>query len=212
MGNRPDCTVVFLLSHPPDPRIIKRINSILRCGFRPSVIFWNRIPWIGKGYECLNIPIVEIGRPIAPGWGLKRFLHFLLFGFKCWPYIRKAVPEVLYCSGPESLLLAVLYKVFYPGVKLVYEVADIQWINKRNLVGRLIGKVITLFEKVTLPRAVNLLVLTSPFYWDEYYSSFIEKGRIVVLPNCPPRHLFSLYRRKPFDNTLVVGWIGIVRY
>lgn len=212
MSKELDRKVLFLLSHPPDPRILKRVNSLKNSGFATTILFWNRHPWQGTGYDEQGITTVKIGRPIPPGWTIERVAHYFCFGVKGWIHLRKAKPAVLYCSGPDSLLLALVYKAFHPSVRIVYEVADLQWLGRQRLVERFVGKGVTLFERITLVRAVSLLVLTSPFFWDIYYYRFISKERTVVLENCPPRELFRSYSPKPYGDPLVIGWIGFVRY
>ncbi len=58
---------------------------------------------------------------------------------------------------------------------------------------------------------ISRLILTSPYFWEEYFSDFIDKDKYLFLPNAPYKKLFKEYKGKGNDK-FTIGFIGSVRY
>jgi len=195
---------IFLLSHHPNPRMIKRIKSLSKISNDISLVFWDR-------FFNLPIPRRIRTRPIKclnSRNVLSRILIDLKLFFISFEHLLIEKPVVIYISGIDMLPAGYFYKIFHRNVKLVLEIADlpggcfskreaIKYIN--NLINKMIKK-------------VDLLVLTSPYFWDKYYKDrFSYPQRVFIMENLPLRALFKKFKPEQHKE-LAIGFVGFIRY
>ena len=196
--------IIILLSHHPDPRMLKRVKSLSKVSNDILVVFWDRM---------LDTPIpqgilVKRVKSSDPWTLLGRILVDLKLFFISvyWIFIKR--PSIIYVSGFDMLLPGYFYKIFHPRIKLILEVADL-------LGGRFVGnkklKYLQNFVNKML-KNVDLLVLTSPYFWENYYKRvFPYPEKVFLMENYPSKKIFSGFVPKKHKK-LTIGFVGAVRY
>jgi succinoglycan biosynthesis protein ExoL len=192
--------IAFLFNSAPLPRIKKRMKVALKI-YEVFIIYWDRI--LAHNFEAeLNKEIHEIKLTIkAPqGKTLQRVLPLIVFFLGALGEMIKIRPNVVHAANFDMLLVACVYKLWRPSVRIIYEVADIPKFQQ-----------IMLFEKI-LGRMVDRLVLTSEYHYEAYYQKVFSKDRVMILPNCPEKETFASFCKKLPGEDLTIGLIGSLRY
>lgn len=190
----------------PTPRMQKIIRAASGQG-RVSVIYWKRsnIDFQSGLSDCAReIPVVA---SFLHNRGICRIIAFLIFVCKSLLLLRRAKNvRIVYVNYLDVLLVAAL-AVRRRGVKFIYGIGDLSpaqyggvpWVNAT--VRRL--------EKALL-RRVSFLILSSPFFWDEYYAQ-IYSGRWELIENMPVAKVWEGFRAKTSRTPCVVGFVGWIR-
>ncbi len=192
--------VLFLFNTTPLPRIIRRINTLLG-RYNITLVFWERClnhdftPEIPEG--CQVCPIM-LKAPLGKPWS--KLIPFLRFVVRCLGVIKTVRPDIIHAANCDMLLAARLYQLRYPGVSLVYEVADLPR-----------GAVVKALERLLMKR-VDLLILTSFYFYEERYRYFYPESKVLVQRNLPPRGFFANFTGKKSAQPLTIGFIGSLRY
>lgn len=206
--------VSILISHIPDPRILKRVKA-LENDFKISLIYWDRGQLEKESFEINpthNVYKIYINAP--QGKPIKRIIPLIKYFFKAIKLLRCEKPDVIHAGNLDMLFIAVVYKkIFNKCVRIVYEVADLPkytFVSKISSFKSIIAKLIQYIEK-KLTSKISILILTSPYFWDKYFSKFIDEAKYMFIPNTPSKELFGKYKKKYHDN-FTIGFIGLVRY
>jgi len=196
--------IVILLSHHPDPRMIRRAKTLLKIVDNVTMVFWERTFNTSIPQE-IQVKAIKASDPW--NWFGRILVDLKLFLISI-NYLLIKKPAIIYVSGIDMLPVGYFYKIFRHRVKLILEVPDLpggrfsnrKWIKYLN---NLINKII---------KKADLLVLTSPYFWDEYYKNvFPYPERVFIMENLPPKRLFQNFKPKSHEK-LVIGWVGTVRY
>ena len=209
--------IVFLVSHVPDPRIYKRI-SVAKLQYNVSVIYWKRSFTNHKiFFEDKDISRYEV---ISNTYGsyyinrVKRIKILLKYTIRALSILKKINPNIIYAANLDMLFVAVSYKIiFNKKAKIIYEVADLDRIIYNDslfIIDKIISLIMWNTEKL-LCRKINKLIITSPYFWTEYYSKFVLKEDTIFIPNVPKKDLFRNLTYKS-NKILTIGFIGGVRY
>lgn len=204
--------IVFLISHLPDPRYKKRFD-LLKDKFNICVIFWNKRNDDVR-FSDINNPSYEIRIKADQTSPLKRIPQLIDYGKKAIEKLIELAPKCVYVGNFDMLAIAKKYKKKYnPNIKIIYEIADMhRYIidNSHRLDKVLLKKTLIATEK-NLIKSVNLLVVTSWKFYDIYYSQWMDKSHVVLLPNMPNKEDFDEYRKQRHSE-FTVGFIGSIRY
>lgn len=206
-------SIVFVLSHIPDPRLNKRIN-LLKGRYKTSLVCWNRGIVDIWNMVLTDIESKEIHIKAMYTNPLKRIIPTFKFAIEAIKYLKKANPKCIYTENFDMLVVCSIYCLFKKKKpKLIYEIADLHKLiidEPRGFVKNLMKKIIVSTEK-RLCRNVNLLVITSKKFYDIYFRDFFPQEKTLFMPNMPALHPFSSYSPKNRD-IFTVGFIGSVRY
>lgn len=206
--------VAVLISHIPNPRILKRIKT-LENNFLISLIYWDRMQPNKESFEINpkhNVFRINIKAPL--GKPIKRIIPFIKYLFRSIKILKKEKPYIIHSANLDMLIIAYIYKTFFDrNVKIIYEVADLpnyvfvkRTVSFKTFFARLIQKL----EKL-LTSQTSKIILTSPYFWDEYFSKFLDESKYLFIPNAPSKKIFNKYEKKIKDD-FTVGYIGSVRY
>lgn len=206
--------VVFLISHIPNPRILKRINT-LKDDFQITVLYWDRGLDVKENFEIDNeISVYAIQRKAPLGKSFARIIPLISFSYSAIKHLKDVKPEIIHAANLDMLLITTVFKKFFNrNTKIIYEVADLPkycFIKKINSSKDIIAKMLQNIEK-KLTRSVSKIILTSPYFWDVYFSKFISLDKYLFIPNAPCKSLFNNYKAKDKDG-FFIGFIGSVRY
>jgi succinoglycan biosynthesis protein ExoL len=206
--------VVFLLSHIPNPRILKRVK-VLENDFKISLIYWDRNQTVKETFEISQKHKVEQISISAPqGKPLKRIIPWLKFFYKSIKILRLEAPSVVHVNNLDMLLIAIFYKsILSKNTKIVYEVADLPkytFVKEPKTLKSIVSLIMQGIEK-RITTKIEKIILTSPYFWDEYYSKFLDEKKYIFMPNAPLMSIFSKYRKKTHDR-FTIGFIGSVRF
>ena len=203
------CNTCFLLTHVPNPRMNKRIGAFLEFG-KVSVICTRRKSkniWEPE-YTEVDHYIFDIDLPSSKHL-LKRALVSQSYQKKALKLLRKIKPSVIYTEGLDSLMIANKYKKKDKAVKIIFEVPDLREAyiaDNPNALQRIVASL----ERKYL-KDISILVVTSMKFYDVRYSQFIDKSKVVFLPNMPERSAFDGYKKIQRDE-FTIGFIGGIRY
>lgn len=206
--------VSILISHIPNPRILKRVRS-LESEFKISLIFWDRGQIEKETFEIDPINKVIKIRIDAPlGNPLKRISPLINFAFKALNVLKNSNPNIIHAANIDMLFISIIYKkIFNKKVKIVYEVADLPkyaFYESVDTFRSLIAKIMQCIEK-NLTKDISMLILTSSFFGEQYFHKFIEKEKLIIIPNVPYKNLFNRYIKQK-HNKFTIGFIGSIRY
>ena len=209
-GDNDEMSVCFLLTHIPNPRINKRIEIFKKeaktyviCVRRASKNVW-------EPAQNVEHTIFDIDLPSAKHI-FKRYVSSQEFQRKALNKLNELNPDIIYAEGLDTLMIASKYKKKHD-VHIIYEVADLRenYITKpKNLINRLITKELLRKEKRFFIN-VELLVVTSPKFYDAHYHSLINKNQVLFIPNAPDIKAFKNFKKH--EGEFTVGFIGGIRY
>jgi len=200
--------IVYLLNHPPCPRIMKRMEVMAEISNRIEIIFWKRFKSFLTFPEFLKFYPINI--PHTSNIYL-RIIYDILLILKSLCCTFKFHPNLIYIDGIDMILPAFIYKLLsLKKVILVLEIADISIIRYRekyNLLGNILEKLTNLFVS-----KVDLLILTSPYFWSDYYSQiYPHQEKVIFIENVPEKSLFENFKSELYKD-FVIGFIGFIRY
>ncbi len=200
-----DTKIVFLLTHHPDPRMLKRAETLSKISKDITMIFWDRSFSNPIPEEIQTKPI----RMPDPHSFFGRILVDIRLFFISFRLLKRLKPQIIYVSGFDMLLSAIFYKFFNHGqTKLIFEVADLPG---GRFAKRKIMKYISILTNKMIRKA-DLLVLTSPYFWNAYYKKvFPYQNKVFIMENFPQRVIFKKFIRRKHKK-LTIGFIGAVRY
>ncbi|NLM44774.1 MAG: glycosyltransferase family 4 protein [Clostridiales bacterium] len=206
--------VTVLTSHIPDPRIQKRIEALEK-EFNISLICWDRMQQTEQPFEascCNNITKFNIRAPQGkPVQRIIPLMKYMLCAIKALIYEK---PDIIHAGNLDMLFIASVYKyIFDKKVKIVYEVADLHkyaFVKRISSLRTLFAILLQKLEK-RLTSGVSKLILTSPYFWEEYFSKFVTADKYLFIPNVPSKKIFGSYVRR-VHNSFTIGFIGLIRY
>ena len=209
----PPMTIVFFSPDITDVGIIKRARTFLDYGYRLTMFSFRRQRY-NRSYQP-DWPCVMLGQTEDGRYG-QRLLALL----KALPRIARhrrllRQAELFYARNIDQLLLALAAR-WLAGRKtrIVYEVLDIQPILAGS---RWLSRLLRGVERFGL-RRVELLVLSSPGFWNNYFSA-LQDCRLpwFLLENKLPPQFDREPRLRPSISPSsgryrwTVGYCGLIR-
>lgn len=205
--------IMFVISHFPDPRMNKRLQVTKEIG-ETALVFWDRGTvkiWDVFHLDVENIKINVIADYTNP---LKRIFPTIKFAYKALKQIKLLKPKCLYVSNVDMLMIAKIYSFGRKNKpKIIYEIADLNKLiadEQKGFFGKCAKKILTYLEKY-LCREISTLIVTSEKFFENYYSNFVPKSKLLFMPNVPDLRAFKDYSRKK-TGRFTIGFIGAVRY
>ncbi|MFO7568525.1 MAG: glycosyltransferase [Smithellaceae bacterium] len=186
---------------------VQRHLRVASSGARVTVVYWKR-PDIN--FPCdLSDRILTI--PVEAAFfnhsAVGRMVAFLIFALKSWRLLRRARgAKKVYVNYLDVLGVASL-ALWKKDVAFIYSVADLSPVQYGRR--RWLNATVARAEK-WLIRKVRYLILTSPFFWSEYYSK-IYSGRWHLIENLPEAKVWENFRRRERRGDCVIGYIGWIR-
>lgn len=206
--------VAIIQSNLPNPRLLKRIE-VLENDFLINFIYWDRKVKVKESFTFNKNNIltkIELAAPL--GNVRKRLIPLFKFARQALAKLKVYQPDIIHAANLDMLLIAYIYKKFYSRqIKIVYEIGDLPkytFVKKVNSFKSMLAKSLQKIEK-KLTKAVSLLILTSPYFWQDYYVDFFSEKKYLFSPNSPFKKDFKNYRFKT-SGPYTIGFIGSVRY
>jgi len=160
--------ILFISSALQQPRHQKRID-LFRKNFRLTVLYFSRNKYKVniKNYAAESI---EIGVAKDGSYGSRIFLLL-----KLWSLLWRSSSEVVYCTGPDQALIAILARK-----KVYLELGDLYQLDGR-------GKLFAVLDGFFCRKLAGL-ILTSPYYLSAYYAKKWPQivSKSVVIENKLP--------------------------
>ena len=199
--------LVLLASPLTDPRFHRRALACRRDGADVVVAGYDREDYVPGA--AAEFPIVRFGR-IRHGHYLQR----LITQARTLGRVRRELrdTQAVWAMGLDMLLLAWLASLGRPGVRRVYEVADIRSIL---LGSRWISKLSRALERF-LVRRTDVVVVTSPAYVSAYFHQLqgLRDTRFHLIENKLDPAAFEVVR-DPTDERCEapfrIGYFGLLR-
>ena len=159
----------------------------------------------------MNHIIFDIDLPSAKHI-IRRFVVSQGFQKRALKKLEELQPNVIYAEGLDTLLIAGKYGKMHP-VRIIFEVADLREnyiVSPKRVMDRIITKMLLKKEKKAFQN-VDLLVLTSPKFYEAHYRNLILENKVLFIPNFPDVSVFHTYKKKQ-NGEFTVGFIGGIRY
>jgi hypothetical protein len=193
--------------------MIKRMELLSDIS-KVELIYWDRL--VSQQDFSLNqkINLKPIKLKAPQGKPFLRIFPYILFFIRALFLILKKRPKLIYAGNIDMLFIASIYKIiFNKNLKIVYEIGDLpKYVFVENYAGilKILAKLFIKLDKF-LEKYVDLLVLTSSYFWDLYYKKFYDDNKYLIMLNAPPKKLFKNFKKKQHDK-FVLGFIGSIRY
>lgn len=206
--------MIMIFPHLPNPRMIKRITA-LQNDFSLEVIYWDR----ETGSEKKNkippyIKSTVIKKRANEGNPLDRIGTTIKVLIKALKIIRRSNPAFLYVAKTDMLLISVFYKLFFSKeTTLIYEVSDLHSLmidQQKGRIKQFVSFGLIRLEKF-LCKYIKTLVVTSEYFYRDFYSNFLSKEKVLFIPNTPDPEIFNDFV-KDENKKFTIGFIGAVRY
>ena len=207
-------TVLFFTHNSHEARFLKRLLSFRDLGFSVSWVGYDR----GRGSPAVDnllgqFPHTLLGRTFDEKYIQRAWASFITLGRLVLKPGMLRAPDLLYCTNVENLAVVMLAR-WLRGLrgKVIYEVADIQ----PAMVGSgAVGRLLRFVERLCL-RHIDLLVVTSPAYLDEFLTkrqlydgpSFLLENKVYFgseTPQCKP------LPDRIHEGPLTVGLFGNIK-
>ena len=203
----------MLLTNMPNPRINRRISVIKNeCNLNVICVRRKEQDLYMPYHADVKHTILDINLP-SSSHVMKRLLMFRNFQKQALKIICTVRPDILYAEGYDALLIANKYKKINSNLMIIYEVSDLREFFLKpysTWKGKLCKTIINNIEKRTMSN-VSLLAVTSMQFYDKYYYQFVDKNRVLYVPNIPDLALFQQFQKKTSGN-FTIGFIGAIRY
>lgn len=198
--------ILFVMSHTPNPRMLKRINFIKKF-FEVEIIYIKRRNNDMYTFDDKNIKSysLELNLPTS-----QQILKRIFISFKFLQFLLKIVKnkhyQFIYAEGLDILILIKLCSLKRK-VSYILEVADLRESYLGNkLKNKLLNNLTSLLFK-----KVDILVITSEKFYEKYFCRYVSKEKVVYIPNIPDLNVFKNYIKKE-KKKFTVGFIGGIRY
>ncbi len=207
--------IVFLLSHAPIPRFVKKVK-LLKSKHNVILIYWNRS---GKKNTSIYGPI-RLNDDIQVFPFNKKVLHskilraffYLFFSLKSIITIYKCKPNIIHVANLDMLLIAYIYSKIICDIDIIYEIGDLpSFLFADNEGFMKIFRILYIKLEKQLTKYITKIILTSPYFWKKYYSEFIDESKYFFLANASLENIFKDYEPKDKHN-YTIGYIGSIRY
>ena len=200
--------IILIVSHCPDALISKRI-SLLKNKYQVFVLYNERG---NKNFNFIKgVKYVKLHCKFENGKLISRIAKLIKLRNEIQTMIKEIKPQVLYAFRLDMLWLTI--NKMTKKKKIIYEVADLHEIvinNSKNKIKLIAKKLIKFIEK-KLCRYIDILSITSEKFYDVYFKEFVEKNKVVYMPNIPDLKYFEKYKKIRKDK-FTIGFIGVVRY
>lgn len=205
--------IAFVFSHYPDPRINKRIE-VFKKKYEVYLIFWDRNQELQYKIENEDIENIKISISANYGSVLNRIIPTLEFGKNAISELNRIKPDLIYAGNLDMLYISQKYhksEVIKP--KIIYEIADLHGliVDKHKSFTKRVIKLFLIGIEKKITKNIDVLVLTSEKFYDFYYSTFIPRQKVLIIPNMPKLKPFEYYQHKS-KGKFTIGFIGAIRY
>lgn len=202
-------SILFLLSHQPNPRFIKQIKYLSKNN-RVNVVYFNRkniktlndeyMQDINLDYNLGDIPDESI---IGRGFVYMRSIN------KLQKIIKDIDYDILLVNNIDILFLYMFVSKFFLKPKkaeIIMEISDLRFhVYSKNIKSRIIRAI----EKV-LFRQVDKLIVTSIKFYDLYYKNLFSKKPFLLenkpLSSMVPKKLTTQDKNK--NEKIIIGIVG----
>lgn len=202
--------VVILCSHPPDPRMNKRISSLSKISSQISVVYWKRN--FANNFDFCQVDgITNVGFEVGEeSFLFSRLINNMKLVKKSVKAISGIRPTLLYVDGIECMAVAKKLRKRF-NFFTILEIADLPAMSHIERMGpfaRLLENLV--IQEVS---SADAIVVTSPYYYYDYYRSRTSIGEddVFVFENVPKRAIFKSFNRREHDS-FRVAFIGSIRY
>lgn len=204
---------VAVISHVPNPRANRRMEQLARKG-KVTLIYWDKG---GESCPVQEIPGIEQREYFLKASRtntLKRMVPMLSYKKKAIEWLNEIKPDVVYAERFDMLYIIWTYwKSCKTKPKIIFEVPDLPHMMVDENISskeKIVSKAVRFFENM-IYKKINVLIVTSEKFYDDYYSRWIPKDKVVFIPNSPDLSAFKGYKHDGHSK-FTVGFIGVVRY
>ena len=179
--------IAALISHVPNPRANRRMAQLAESG-HVTLFYWNKG---GESCTVQDIPGVEQREfylKASRTNTLKRMIPMISYLRQSIKWLKELKPNVLYAERFDMLFIIWLYWICCKvKPKIVFEVPDLPHMmvdNNLSIKERIVAEVIRFLENKIYTN-VNVLIVTSQKFYEDYYLRWIPRDKVLFIPNSP---------------------------
>ena len=204
--------ILFLLGFLPNPRMNKRISVAKQVG-KVSLVCWDRGANMQLPPDDSDIIIYIIKETLGKSI-VSRYISNIKLQKKAISILKRERPAIIHVQGLDMLGIACRYKHLYDNkVKIIYEVADLHTLivdKQHDIIHKLVQWYLKRKDRKCC-QVIDLLIVTSDYYYRVYFNAFVDMKKYIYLPNLPNLDFFANYEKSTLSE-FTIGYIGIVRY
>jgi len=198
--------ILCYLTNFPTPRMQKKIKVAAKCG-KVTLIYWKRSDVAFESGLAGRVLEIPVRASFLNNRGLFRIIAFIIFALKSWSLLRRADRVKKVYTNYLDVLLITCLGFRQRDIGFIYDVGDLSSVQYGG--NPIITKSVRFIEKKLLKK-VSILILSSPFFWNEYYAH-IYRGRWELIENMPESKIWENFQGKQDKKPCVVGYIGWIR-
>lgn len=198
--------ILCYLTNFPTPRMQKKIKVAAKRG-KVTLVYWKRSDVAFESGLADRVLEIPVRASFLNNRGLFRIIAFIIFALKSWPLLRRAYRVKKVYTNYLDVLLITCLGFRQRDIGFIYDIGDLSFVQYGG--NPIITRAVSLIEKKLLKK-VSVLILSSPFFWSEYYAH-IYRGRWELIENMPESKIWENFHGKQDKNPCVVGYIGWIR-
>lgn len=206
---KPLQTALFLISHQPNPRLVKQINLLAENGYHVIAAYFERSS-MAHVTESLHKEVSQVFLgSIKDRAYFKRFIVYIRAITRLRRLLRGQLITFSVVSNWDMLLLRLMTGTLKRNREtVILEAADLrEYVFRRTPLAWLMKQ----WEAWLLNRYVHKLIVTSARFYEAYYSRFFTKPHFI-LENKPLRHILPPRPEKKEASDANIIRIGIVGF
>ena len=199
-------SILFLLSHQPNPRFVKQINYLSK-KYDVSVLYYHReyMKDLSSEYGS-NMGLNENIGSISNGSYMQRICKYIKSIKSLYTIVKENKYNVLIVNNIDTLALFKLCTMFQSyDTKIAIEISDLR---SHTYTDSFKSKVMRTIEKFMF-KFVDKLIVTSPKFYDMYYNTLF-KGEPFVLENKPLSNMIPAKLEKKNSDKVIIGIVGLL--
>lgn len=201
-------SILFFLSHQPNPRFIKQINYLAEYN-QVSVFFFNRsiLPDLSANI-AESVTYLSVGEIASSGRYLSRVRAYVKALGVLWRHRKRIHSDVVIVNNIDVLLLEKLLQLLkFRAAPIVLEVSDLlQYAFGRNVLAWIFRTI----DQIIVRLFVDRLIVTSKKYYDVYYSKFFRRPYLVLENKPLRRSVPSRIERQSRSKPTIIGVVGLL--
>ncbi|UCF71511.1 MAG: glycosyltransferase [candidate division WOR-3 bacterium] len=211
-GSKKD--VVMLLSNPfkPDLRVYREARSLVKLGYRVTIVAWDRQCGYRTEEEISGIQIRRVRISASYGTGVWKILRLFLYWTTAARISKNRTFKIVHCHDLDTLIVGVFLKVFYKKL-LIYD--SHEKYSRMTLMNspRFVAFLVEILERVLILFADAIIVASTKLgaeWSDRLAREVVVIGNWQEFVPLNKARVYSIRRMYGGGYRLLIAYIGIL--
>lgn len=204
-------SVAMLLTNPfrPDPRVYKQALSLVRAGYKVTIICWDRLAEYKPIENLDGIEIIRIRLGSKYSFGSQQIFYLPRFWLRSLNMLREIKPDIIHCHDLDTAPIG----YFYTRIRAIPWIFDAHECYPEQIkpqVNSVVYTILLFLERFLAPRASHIVTVGKRLA--QHLESF--GGQVAVVGNYPmikrPNNQSTISRQSMNirADDFVVAYIG----